>query len=126
MIAAACGGGNGGSSASGGPCTGGGTTFNQAPPPTQTFGATKDPSVAVERGTTEEQDANKQAKKCSSGGQPKLTVDAFPDQNGANLALATGRAQVMMADTPVAAYQVKLSAGKFKLGSAYGVAPYGI
>ena len=32
-----------------------------------------------------------------------------------------------MADSPVAAYQVKLSNGKFKLsGQPYGVAPYGM
>ena len=32
-----------------------------------------------------------------------------------------------MADSPVAAYQVKKSAGRFKLvGQTYGIAPYGI
>ena len=52
---------------------------------------------------------------------------AYPTQNGANLAISSGRAQVSMADSPVAAYQVKQSDGKFKLvGQAYGVAPYGI
>ena len=51
----------------------------------------------------------------------------FPDQNGANLALSSGRAQVGMADSPVAAYQVKQSSGQFKLvGQPYGTAPYGI
>ena len=51
----------------------------------------------------------------------------FPDQNAANLALSSGRATVGMADTPVAAYQVKRSEGRFKLsGESYGTAPYGI
>ena len=51
----------------------------------------------------------------------------FPDQNGANLALSSGRADVGMADSPVAAYQVKQSDGAFKLsGDSYGTAPYGI
>ena len=51
----------------------------------------------------------------------------FPDQNGANLALSSGRAEVGMADSPVAAYLVKKSGGQFKLvGQAYGTAPYGI
>jgi polar amino acid transport system substrate-binding protein len=31
-----------------------------------------------------------------------------------------------MADSPVAAYQVKQSKGQFKLGESYGTAPYGI
>ena len=33
----------------------------------------------------------------------------FPDQNGANLAVASGKAQLGFADTPVASYQVKKS-----------------
>ena len=82
-------------------------------------------TVAVEKGTTQQDDAQAQAKKCPSG--KKLTVLIFPDQNGANLALSSGRAQVGMADSPVAAYAVKQSGGKFKLsGVAYGTAPYGI
>ncbi len=83
--------------------------------------------VAVEKGTTQADDAAAQAKKCKSGGKAALTELVFPDQNGANLALSSGRADVGMADSPVAAYQVKQSAGKFKLsGDPYGTAPYGI
>ena len=51
----------------------------------------------------------------------------FPDQNAANLALSSGRADVGMADSPVADYQVKQSDGQFKrVGQVYGTAPYGI
>jgi polar amino acid transport system substrate-binding protein len=81
--------------------------------------------VAAEKGTTQQQDAEAQAKKCAP--DKKLTVSVFPDQNGANLALSSGRADVGMADSPVAAYQVKQSNGQFKLvGTPYGTAPYGI
>ena len=83
-------------------------------------------TVAVESGTTEQSDAQSQSKKCTSAGNKAVTILAFPAQTQANLALAAGRAQAMMADTPVAAYQVELSNGKFTLGGAYGVAPYGI
>jgi len=83
-------------------------------------------TVAVESGTTEQSDAQGQSKKCTSSGKKAVAVLAFPTQSQANLTLLAGRAQAMMADTPVAAYQVKLSNGKFKLGGAYGVAPYGI
>lgn len=80
--------------------------------------------VAVEKGTVQLDDATAQAKKC---GDKKLTVLPFPDQNGANQALASGRADVSMADSPVADYQVKLSNGQLKLaGTPYGTAPYGI
>jgi polar amino acid transport system substrate-binding protein len=84
-------------------------------------------SVAVEKGTTQLADATAQSKKCTDAGKAAVTASAFPDQNGANLALSSGRAEVGMADSPVAAYQVKLSNGQFKLtGQPYGVAPYGI
>jgi polar amino acid transport system substrate-binding protein len=84
-------------------------------------------TVAVEKGTTQADDATAQSAKCSAAGKPAVTVDAFPDQSGANLALSSGRAQVSMADSPVADYQVKLSNGQFKLvGTPYGTAPYGI
>jgi polar amino acid transport system substrate-binding protein len=84
-------------------------------------------SVAVEKGTTQLDDATAQDKKCTSEGKPGVSVSAFPDQNGANLAITSGRAEVGMADSPVAAYQVQLSNAAFKLsGPAYGVAPYGI
>ncbi|MDO9407186.1 ABC transporter substrate-binding protein [Patulibacter sp.] len=80
--------------------------------------------VAVEKGTVQLDDATAQAKKCGSN---KLTVLPYPDQNGANQALAAGRADVSMADSPVADYQVKLSNGALKLaGTPYGTAPYGI
>jgi polar amino acid transport system substrate-binding protein len=84
-------------------------------------------SVAVEAGTTEESDAKAQSATCTKAGHKKVSVDSFPTQSEANLALKSGRDQVGMADSPVAAYQVKQSAGAFKLsGPAYGAAPYGI
>ena len=83
--------------------------------------------VAVERGTTQAADATAQSAKCKKAGKPAVTVLVFPDQNAANLALSSGRGQVGMADSPVAAYIVKKSSGQFKLsGTPYGTAPYGI
>jgi polar amino acid transport system substrate-binding protein len=83
--------------------------------------------VAVEKGTTQADDSTAQGKKCTAAGKPGVNVLVFPDQNGANLALSSGRADVGMADSPVAAYQVKQANGQFKLvGKDYGTAPYGI
>ena len=80
----------------------------------------------MEKGTTQQADAQAQAAKCESAGKP-LTLQIFNDQNAVNLALSSGRADVAMADSPVAAYQVKQSNGTFKLsGQPYGTAPYGI
>jgi polar amino acid transport system substrate-binding protein len=84
-------------------------------------------TVAVETGTTEADDAQAQSKKCTAAGKKAVTVTAFPDQNQANLAVSSGRAQLGFADTPVAAYQVKQTKGQFKLiGAAYAPSPYGI
>jgi polar amino acid transport system substrate-binding protein len=84
-------------------------------------------TVAVERGTTQQDDATAQNTKCKSAGKPGVTVNIYSDQNQANLALSSGRAQVGMADSPVAAYIVKQSKGQFKLsGKSYANAPYGI
>jgi polar amino acid transport system substrate-binding protein len=84
-------------------------------------------TVAVEKGTTEEADAGTQGKKCKAAGKPGVTVLSFSDQNGANLALSSGRAQLGFADSPPAEYQVKQSGGQFKLvGASYANAPYGL
>jgi polar amino acid transport system substrate-binding protein len=84
-------------------------------------------SVGVERGTTQASDSTAQNAKCKKAGKPGVGVHVYPDQNAANLAIESGRQQVGMADSPVAAYIVKQSSGKFKLtGKPYNTAPYGI
>jgi polar amino acid transport system substrate-binding protein len=83
--------------------------------------------VAVEKGTTQADDATAQNAKCTAAVKPAVDVQVYTAQNGANSALQSGRADVSMADQPVAAYQVKLSKGAFKVsGTPYGTAPYGI
>jgi polar amino acid transport system substrate-binding protein len=83
--------------------------------------------VAVEKGTTQAADVTAQSKKCVAAGKPAVKLSVFPDQNGANLAINSGRADIGMADSPVAAYQVSKSGGQFKVvGKPYGTAPYGI
>jgi len=84
-------------------------------------------SVGVERGTTQADDSTAQNGKCKSAGKSGVKVSVYPDQNAANLSISSGRAQVGMADSPVAAYIVKQSNGQFKLtGKSYNTAPYGI
>jgi polar amino acid transport system substrate-binding protein len=84
-------------------------------------------SVTAETGTTQVDDATAQNAKCKKAGKKGVKVNAFPDQNAANLALSSGRAQVGMADSPVVDYIVKQSNGQFKVsGQSYATAPYGI
>jgi polar amino acid transport system substrate-binding protein len=84
-------------------------------------------SVSVEKGTVEQEESEAQSKKCTKAGKPAVKLLSFPDQNGANLALSSGRAEIGMADSPIADYQVKQSNGQFKLvGKEYEAAPYGL
>jgi polar amino acid transport system substrate-binding protein len=84
-------------------------------------------SVGVERGTIQADDATAQDKKCKDEGKSGVKVNVYPDQNAANLSISSGRAEVGMADSPVAAYIVQQSNGQFKLtGQPYDTAPYGI
>ncbi len=72
-------------------------------------------TVAVETGTTEQTDAQSQAQEVQ--GQRSLS---FADQNEANLAVSSGRADVGFADSQVAGYIVKQSNGQFQAtGTAF-------
>jgi polar amino acid transport system substrate-binding protein len=84
-------------------------------------------TIAVEKGTTEESEIPALSKKCTDAGKKAITGLSSDDQNGANLALTSGRADVGSADSPIAAYAVKQLAGKIALaGQIYETAPYGI
>ncbi len=84
-------------------------------------------TVAVETGTTEQADAQRDVALCKKAGKKPDTVLPFNTQDEANLAVASGRAQAGFADSQVAAYIVHQSHGTFKLsGKPFGVAPYGI
>jgi polar amino acid transport system substrate-binding protein len=106
-----------------------GTTFMvkaSGGPSIQTLADLCGHSVGVESATTEQTDAQAQSQKCTSGGKAAVNIQVFPDQNSDNLALSSGRVDVDMLDSQVAAYQVKLNP-QFKLsGQPYGVGPYGL
>jgi polar amino acid transport system substrate-binding protein len=84
--------------------------------------------IAVEKGTTQsDEDLPARSKTCTDGGQPAIESLIFPDQGGANLALQSGRADGVLADSPVIAYQIKQTNGQFEqVGAPYATAPYGI
>ena len=72
-------------------------------------------------------DSTAQDAKCKKAGKAGVKVSQYTDQSQANLAISSGRQEVGMADSPVAAYIVEKSNGKFKLtGKSYNTAPYGI
>jgi polar amino acid transport system substrate-binding protein len=84
-------------------------------------------TTAVEKGTVEQEEAEAQSKKCTKAGKKAVGVLVYTGQNAVNLAVSSGRAELGMADSPVVAYQIKQSAGQFKLiGKSYAFAPYGL
>jgi polar amino acid transport system substrate-binding protein len=83
-------------------------------------------TVSVEKGTTELEDAEKQNKTCKSAGKPAAKLLVFPGQSGANLALASGRAEVDFADSPIIAYQVRKLGVPFRSSPTFGIAPEGL
>lgn len=82
--------------------------------------------VAVQKGTVqEEEDLPPKVKACEKEGKP-LTVLPFTGQDQATAAVATGKADAMLADSPIVAYAVKQSGGKIEAaGDIYDAAPYG-
>ncbi len=84
--------------------------------------------VAVEKGTVQESpDLPDKSKACTTAGKSAITILSYPDESGANLALSSGRADAVLADSPVAEYAAKQSNGQFEItGSSYANAPYGI
>lgn len=89
--------------------------------------------VGAENGTTEEDmltsaDVDDSVVKvCEDAGKPAPEFNGYPNQTDVNVALAAGRLDAYLADTPIAEYAVLITGDKFeKVGKDVGVAPYGI
>jgi len=81
-------------------------------------------TVAVQDKTVQQEvDLPARQAKC---GDNKMKILPFEGQDQATAAVVSGRAEAMLADSPVAAYAVKQSSGKLELlGEVYEAAPYG-
>ena len=89
----------------------------------------KDPcgfKVAVQKGTVQEQvDMPAKVKVCATAGKP-VDLQIYDGQDQATAAVANGKADAMLADSPVVAYAIKQSGGKIDAaGAVYDAAPYG-
>ena len=82
--------------------------------------------VAVQKGTVQaETDMPPKVKACAAAGKP-IDLQIYGGQDQATAAVATGKADAMLADSPVVAYAIKQSAGKIAAaGDVYDAAPYG-
>ncbi|WP_432623780.1 ABC transporter substrate-binding protein [Bifidobacterium sp.] len=83
--------------------------------------------VAVQTATMQETAANKMAKQCKADGKPALDVISSKLQTDVTTNVATGKADVFYADSPVAGYAISQTDGELEmLGKAEGIAPEGI
>ncbi|MGN6782755.1 MAG: ABC transporter substrate-binding protein [Marmoricola sp.] len=66
--------------------------------------------------------------KCTAAGKKPIAIQLYPSQNQANLALSSGRADAVMADSAPLAYEAKQSGGQFELakGADFDPAPLGL
>jgi polar amino acid transport system substrate-binding protein len=82
-------------------------------------------NIAVQTGTVQEgTDLPQRQKECEPGN--KIKILSYKGQDQATAAVVSGKADAMLADSPVAAYAVKQAGGKLEtLGDVYEAAPYG-
>ncbi len=81
--------------------------------------------IAVQKATVQDlDDLPVRQKKCGSN---PMTIQQYAGQDTVTAAVATGKADAMLADSPVTAYAVTKSGGKLELlGDVYDAAPYGV
>jgi polar amino acid transport system substrate-binding protein len=83
-------------------------------------------TVAVQKATTQqEDDLPPKVKACATAGKP-IDVKVYVSQADATAAVVSGKADAMLADSPVVGYAVKQSGGKLEVvGEVYDSVPYG-
>jgi len=68
------------------------------------------------------------SKVCTKAGKKPIEIELFPSQNGANLAVISGRVDAVMADTVALSLEAKASGGKLEMapGPDYEPTPTGV
>lgn len=83
--------------------------------------------VAVQKSTVQVPDLQSRSTKCTKAGKPAITIQQYTLQSDATTAVVSGKADAMLADSPVVAYAIQQTNGKLqKTGDVYEAAPYGI
>ena len=84
-------------------------------------------TVAVQKGTTQlEDDIPQRQAKCKAAGKPEIKLVVREKQDQATADLVAGKADAMLADSPVVLYAIKQSNDQLeKVGDIYDAAPYG-
>jgi polar amino acid transport system substrate-binding protein len=83
-------------------------------------------NIGVQKGTVQIDDLTARSKKCTDAGKKPITQIVEQAQAKVTADLVSGKADAMLADSPVGLYAVKQTAGQLEaLGQVYDAAPYG-
>ncbi len=91
--------------------------------------STEDPcgkTVAVQKATVQVDDIEAKNEECKSAGKPEISIQQYGLQSEATTAVVSGKADAMLADSPVVAYAIQQSGKLEQLGDVYDSAPYGV
>jgi polar amino acid transport system substrate-binding protein len=83
-------------------------------------------TVAVQKATVQVDDIEAKNEECKSAGKPEISIQQYGLQSEATTAVVSGKADAMLADSPVVAYAIQQSGKLEQLGDIYDSAPYGI
>lgn len=83
-------------------------------------------TVAVQKATVQVPDIEARSAACTAAGKSAVNIEQFTLQSDATTAVATGKADAMLADSPVIGYAVQQTGKLQAIGSVYDSAPYGI
>lgn len=83
-------------------------------------------TVAVQKATVQVDDIEARNEECTSAGKPEINIQQYSLQSEATTAVVSGKAEAMLADSPVVAYAIKQSGKLEQLGEIYDAAPYGV
>lgn len=84
-------------------------------------------AVSVQKGTVQVDDLEARSKKCVQAGKPAIKAIVEDEQSKATADVVSGKADAMLADSPIVSYAVQQTKGQLeKLGDVYEAAPYGI
>ena len=83
-------------------------------------------TVAVQKATVQVDDIEKRNEDCKSAGKPEINIQQYGLQSEATTAVVSGKADAMLADSPVVAYAIQQSGKLEPVGEVYDSAPYGI
>jgi len=84
-------------------------------------------NIGVQNATTQFDDITARSKKCTEAGKPAINILPHDGQDEVTADVVSGKADAMLADSPIGLYAIKKFTGKLEaLGKPYDSAPYGI